>query len=281
MQKSLNRFTLAVLTGALCFAIMPHAQGALIQADFDHGGSDASPNTTDIDAYPGTVGGGWTSAWNKPGSAGTKTAAVVNTSPFGIGGNYLTLNVSGNANQDGFVQRSYGSPVDLTERHIVSFDYRLQADAFSTGQDIVQLWDVASGVSWYIIAYGDRNNWQVYNGDRADGGFTFSRVLDTGMPFTPGTDYSFEIDVKPTTRSWDVTISDGTLSQTMTNLGFRTSAFSARGNLQFGGRISSTGETHVHAIDSLQIVPEPGALVLLATAFACMLIPGRRRRCVR
>jgi hypothetical protein len=279
--RSLGGLICAVLAGLLA----PVAS-AQTTNNFTDGFGATSP-----DQYIGTPGGGWVDAWTfGSGSSGVgilDDPQVINTNPFGAGGNYLRFGIYG---AESALRRKYtsGPDLDLSLPHFIEFDIRCDAwlplpTTFTSGNDNLTL-TARSGYgtnpggdsTYYIRAQGGNDSsapngrasmWGFFHGgefSNANGDGTFTNYF----PFRIGTNYHFKIEQRTATRTYVTTISavvDGVSTNLTTQeLRWRSYATVSAVNqtnstiLHFIGRpSSSSGETNVIALDNLHIYQAP------------------------
>jgi hypothetical protein len=260
---------------ATAVASMPNASAAVI-ADFSGGNGTATP-----DQYLGTSGAGWSGAWVQPaGLSGT----VVNTSPLDGGGNYLQANLS-STSAGLFINRSWDSAAaPYTDPLTISWTFRFDSPLtnFTAAADTIGFLEgVGANSTFQINALGlgsggaPTRTWAFYDGNQDGGAFNANNYVSTGMALVSGTVYEFSVTLDPSTRTYVGTVSNGTTTFVSDPLGFRTSAFSANGSVQFGMRQSTGTDNFQFSLDSIQIVPEPSALGLVLLGLAGF---GLRRR---
>ena len=276
-----NPRPLPLLLSALLLSISPTAFGAVV-ANFTDGTGTASP-----DQYTGTAGSGWTGAWGKlPGSGSIITATVANTSPLKGGGNYLSMSMNSTSSGNEYLTRTWdSSAVAYTGPLTLSWQFRLDSPlgGFTGITDQVAFADGSGpNLSFFIVAEGATQGnalaqtWAFYNGQRNAGSFDASLFVSTGISLVSGAVYDFSVTLDPSTRSWVGTVSNGVTSFTSGTLGFRTNAFSAVGTFEAGLRSDGVGGAVTGSLDSISIVPEPGAVAL--GCVASLLICGLHRR---
>jgi hypothetical protein len=260
-------------------ASTPLASAAVI-ADFSGGNGTATP-----DQYVGTAGDGWSGAWAQPtGLSGT----VVNTTPLNGGGNYLQANLS-NTTAGLFINRSWDdAAVSYTDPLTISWSFRFDSPLtnFTVAADTIGFLDGVGATSTFQInALGlgsgtaPTRTWVFYDGNQDGGAFNANNYVSSGMALVSGTVYDFSVTLDPSTRTYVGTVSNGITTFTSDPLGFRTSAFSANGSVQFGMRQSAGTDNFQFSLDSVQIVPEPSALALAMLGLAGLSL--RRRRPVQ
>lgn len=233
----------------------------------------AATISDDGDAYPGTIGSGWTSTWStKLAGTYTVTADTSTSSPLSGGGSYITFASSPNGGTAGTINRSFDSTssgVDATKAYTISFNYRPDVTPSSVGAETYTIFSagVASASTFsndYWQIAGSNGGWYVYSGN-GSGGVTQTA---TGISVVAGTTYQFTINVDPTTRTWSLFLSDGTNSFTSLSQNFRiTSAnYVVPSNtfLEFGTSVGTSTRDLGFSVDSIVVssVPEPTVTAL-------------------
>jgi hypothetical protein len=291
---------LLTVATAIPSIVSQHPAHAGIVANFTDGndvnnGGSIAPTP---DSFTGTAGNGWTGAWATGSTQGNLVAGVLSTTPLNGGGNYLgaTVTATSFAGQAD-VYRSYTSTGDLqtTGPYTIQFDFRVDetsshyASNFTNRFDVYAFGGASNGTkldegtggafeTWRIDFFGAtafgvaRGHFGFEDGDRT-GSTTVSGLqndIDSGLMVIPGTTYHFTINIDPATRSWQGSVTDGTLSYTSGILGFRSSEFDSLA-IWFNGRADVSGETRAFAVDSIRIsaaVPEPSSWNLLGSGLA-------------
>lgn len=238
--------------------------------------------TTLPQQYPGTVGAGWAGGWQTTSQA---SGTVLTTNPLSVsGGDYLRATRSGGTSGQEGVSRQWSAatrPLDEFSR--VTFQIRLDSSAtvFSSAADNISLSgrSVAGagtgGDSTFMIrTFGAATGplaareWGVFNGVPGVGNaYDINRFIPTGLICQPGVTYTFTIDVFSaagagvtdgrTHGTYNVTITDGTTSRTVTGAGFRTAAYSAGGYLAFSTQQSAVGDNLTFSIDGIEMTALP------------------------
>ncbi len=249
----------------LATALIAAAQvrGASITADFEGGAGTAAP-----DQLPGMSGAGWTGPWTSGNLASNNvTLTNTDTAPLATGaGRYLRTAITA-VNADSGVGRSFNTSapptgIDPTKPVTVRFSFRLDAtnSGFTGATEHITLNGNSGLVSssgsttWLIrIPSGTSPKWQCYNGARDSGSFSASRLVDSGMAVVPGTTYDFTIEANPATRTYAVTINNGSTTASVTNLGFRTSTASLGDTIGVFARKDAAGDSLSFCIDKISI----------------------------
>ncbi|MBN2023006.1 MAG: hypothetical protein JW809_09440 [Pirellulales bacterium] len=306
------RNCIIIASAVVLLGTSPSAAEMMVVANFDGGGSDAAPVTDVVDAYTGMAGDGWAGPWKKATSISSMVETVLNTNPLSAGGgNYLNSVISntGATNARGSVGRSYKYDAttnpggwDVTKDHQVTFKFRVE-ESLSTFDDGVydafQLFDASNVLSntgndcrWTISVNGvsDGQGGFVPGNWYAQDWSTGSQVnIDTGILLESGVVYDFEITVRNvegyTKQRWDLTIGNGTTSFDSTlvsglenGMGFRSTAATVGGYVNFSARANPNGDQRNFSINSLHVVPEPSIAALGVTLALAALGMGARRR---
>jgi hypothetical protein len=294
----------------LLFGLLPIGFGrAAIVATF----ADGNGNTF-VDQYAGISGDGWLTAWSSAtgGSGTTSNPTVLNTTPLNGGGNYLSVPFTvGTSTNDNFaaVIRRFGTfdGVDPTLPYTLSFDYRPEAKNTATAAEFRSRFQIfgsssmpngdTSGDSTWIIAAAAgttgsnpvgvvANTWGFLNNPTP--GTTASiaamQFVSSGIAMNADMVYHFELAVDPANKRYTPSVSDGTNTFTASSpLYFRNqaAAASSASYLAFGARQKNTANSglanYPFSIDSVNIVPEPGSILLIT--FAGIGLVGFARRC--
>jgi len=257
-----------VSTFALCSATVAEP----LPLNFSDGGTDAAPNNTDVDGYPGVGGGGWVGAWEKPedfNDGGSVGAEIVSANPLNGGGNYLNVDflagVGDQAGRGGVSRQYDNAERDYTQPHTITFDYRVDTlPPFWGGftDDRIQIYDSTSSTAitsgddtWGIFAIG--TDWAAVGTagmvwSALTGGFALTD-LTPAMTVVPGTTYSFTIDLDPENNLYNASVTDGTNTATGTDLTFRRQQGTVGGHLGFSMVGSGFADTGQFSVDSIHI----------------------------
>lgn len=227
--------------------------------------------------YPGNAGqNGWSDVWS---SSGITTPTITASSPLNGGGNRLTFTQT--ATSDSYLRRSYIGRLSGTNDHVIRCVVRPDALAgFNSINDYLTITDGPSSAggssansSFIIRAYGATPGgtmpalkWALYNGGKNAGAYNAANWVDSGMSIQAGVTFGFTITMHPQTLTWDVTITNGTTSVTLTNLGFRDSAFTLANTLIFNARIGNATNILAASVDAITVSPKPVAAPELVSA---------------
>lgn len=288
-----------------CLLLGANPVGAQIIADFSGGNS-----STVVDAYSGTAGGGWTSAWViKKNLSTTVTPSVLASGdpgfvPLSGTTNYLQVDVtnqSATLARTGDVSRTYGSfgSLDITTIHTVSFLYRydqvigdLQVLSLFDGNAAAEGIPQTSSTSWLANGQGTSANgvqWVFSDGGTIDSGGLISisspNRVESNVRLVSGDRYSFEMLVDPANNRFqvdltnlDYNVSNGGVASFQSNwISFLQSNGSVFGNLNFAGRVLKDVDRSIgFSVDQIALVPEPSTGILFGLGLATIL--GLRRR---
>lgn len=245
-------------------AICQPVDGGLIRADFTDGAGTALP-----DQYPGLAGNGWSGPWSTGNLSSTGvTAEYRDSSPLGTGGGYLHVAAAATNTDVGmgraFINNNGTTGVDSTKPVTFSFSIRLDSanSGFTGSNDNLTIHNntglvSSSATSTFLIRLvgGSSPQWQLHDGSR-DGVFSAARVVNTNMAAVPGQVYQFTILADPTTRSYSTTISNGTTSVTVENMGFRSSGYAVGNTFGIFCKRDNAADTLAFDLDSLAISGE-------------------------
>ena len=281
-----------------------------LTADFEGGGSLATPVTDEVDAFTGMAGNGWADGWIS--SSGSSAAVLYhNVLEEGDGTTYSELvednylhyrarlgNTS--SGRHSAVSRDYSAGVDPALDHTIQFTFRIDEDLtaqnFSDKDDRIEIFDsdldfvgdnafINSGwCTWGIGVRGDHGEvWEI----KALNGVATPITAVTGVAYT------FTLDFHTATGTFDVAIS-GDDDSSYTGTGFelyRTTAskpsnpydgHETSGYLTFSGsgKINSGDSNNYRefSVDGIKIsqVPEPATITLLLGMILAAAILRRR-----
>jgi hypothetical protein len=279
------RFSLDGLAYATTASALDLPPPALVRAAFADGSGGGSP-----DRFPGAAGEGWAGPW----SASSLIAATVPDSPALSAGSGRHLRAartggSGSASQEG-VFRAWNTTVlpDATPFRL-AFDFRAEfaEGAFNaTGDNYTIALNNLSGATpgnhstIYLRAFGAASGplaareWGVFNGvPGATTGYDINRFRPTGLVLRPGVTYRFTLDVHQgsaagqtafgrTVGTYDVTISDGVRSVTVTGSGFRSASYAAGPWIGVTAQQDFSQDNLAFSLDDLALAPLPSPLAL-------------------
>jgi len=279
---------MALLPAAACLIALGGAPAqATIIADFSGGNGEAQANQ-----YTGKAGDGWLGAWNaRIGQNATNTFSVLNTNPFGSGGNYLNIiyskTASGGSNRGG-VSRAFATvgagSVDVTKQYSIAFDFRVESltgwsgsgDQFVfSSESTTTIGSIGSELPWSLTIRGD-NGFAVTNGNGTGSisNLNFSSLGLTAL--AANTVYSVNVTIDPLHNGYDLTITRGGTTYRASDLnggkllGFRTNATAANANvLQFRNIMDGATDATTWSLDNIAVIPEPGSVALVLGGALC------------
>ncbi len=291
-----NCLLIALALVLLPLAAVSSADTMEMVANFDDGNT-----ATEVDAYVGMPGDGWTTAWKLPSVAQSTNATVLASGDAGFNeikpgsGSYLEYTATGSTSGAGSsnLTRKYNDStfgVDLTSPHTIEFTVRIDetigaGSTFTNYADRYYIYDNPlaptgsnSDCRWLISAYGAAGGaatgsvgqWSFYDGLN-NGSLSGALNLSTGIMLETGGVYDFTIDVDPTTQSYGATVSNGTTSFSATDLGWRTTGTNSGGYLGFNMRNSNGSDTRAMSLDNVRITQEgwvaPGGMTEVSAHF--------------
>jgi hypothetical protein len=267
------------LLGRLLLAfgcVVTSAGAGTITAHFEGGAG-----TSATDQVPGVAGSGWTGPWSTGTLSSTNTAfTAASTSPLTTsGGQYLRAVITATNTDSGvgrpFTNNNGTTGVDGTKPVTISFDFRLDASnaGFTGSNEHITLngnSDLVSSsgsTTWLIRLVGGSNPvWQFYNGGRDGGSFNSSLLVSSGMNAVPGVTYTFKLSITPATRTYSITLTNGSSTVTVNNLGFRTSSTVLGNTFGVFAKKDSSADMLAFALDRIEISGEtPPPTAPLAT----------------
>ncbi|MDR1279408.1 MAG: hypothetical protein LBK99_01115 [Opitutaceae bacterium] len=286
MQKPRKpRLSVTVLRTLLMIPVVPVAivSAAVSPLNFDGG-----VGTSSYDQYTGKAGGGWAGEWTvvvSEGSPDYSATTVSSDSPlYTDGGNYLKASITSNGankvQQAVFRRGIDSSAIDLTQAFSCSFYFRTDS---TPGTDAS-----SDNAQYYIFSNptatsgtNSNNTWAIQSTNAADSIWRLqngSSTVDSTMAVTAGTVYLFTIDTNPATKTYTVTIFNGTDTYMSPSLSWRATTATQEGAfIHFAVKdatpnnsVDTVGFSLDHII--LSQVPEPAAAALLFGGTALVLI---------
>ncbi|HLA85264.1 MAG TPA: hypothetical protein VJL29_10750 [Thermoguttaceae bacterium] len=253
-----------------------------ILVNFDGGNSGGV-----VDAYLGTAGDGWLGAWRTEATRSNMTSTqILGSNPLvSGGGNYLDVAIDMDSTVtdlnygQGCVARTYDDyygEFGATSPHTIEFQVRTDEDlgaggTFSSSNDHFYFFDnptvrngTAAENSWGVFAFGANyetavgNEWAFYNGHQDGWAFDEYRLINTGLTLAAGTTYDFTITVDPANRRYDASVTNGSVTSTITGLGFRTAVAEAGRILHFGGKGNQPADVRAFSLDSIRLADNGG-----------------------
>jgi hypothetical protein len=224
-------------------------------------------NTTG-DQFPGSQGDGWLQGWGVTKNGTQPSLTVDDADPLSVtSGNYLAVTNNGTGD-NGFGRLFDGTGttgVNITQAHTITFDVRIDTlNGWNANTDYITIhgsassstYNVQTNASFIIRAYGAAsgnavaNRWAFNNGS-STGAISW---VDSGMELVAGTTYSFSITSYPATKTYDVSINDGTTTVSQMGLNWRNTTNSPVSTvLAFNQRVSSAADTVGYSLDNVRI----------------------------
>lgn len=280
-MKSLVTLKCMMMAALLC---MTGIAGALVSDPFD--------------AYPGggTEWGGVLPEWTQAGTTAVQTVGIADTNPLTAdGGSYLTYTTN-TTGTTGLARDFAGTIGDsaYTATFTVRIDSlgtffagssltndRLQLRGETSNSATTGITSQSASGAWFFTASPglDADNWYVYDGGVAGyvGGYNRLNFMDSGIAVVEGGVYTFTVKVTDLASNlYDATITDGTTTFTYTGARYRTASASPADRIVFSNNIRTGSLPIQMSIDSIQIVPEPASLALLALGSLTLL--NRRKK---
>ncbi len=116
---------------------------------------------------------------------------------------------------------------------------------------------VQGGDSRIQDPFGPGNKWLFFDGNEIQNAIGSGTYVDSGMPFTFGTVYHFEVINDPRDKTYTVTVDNGTTTNKVGPLRWRsygtTSEVGARTYLHFGGNLTDVNSVLDYSVDSIAI----------------------------
>ncbi|HWL52447.1 MAG TPA: PEP-CTERM sorting domain-containing protein [Chthoniobacteraceae bacterium] len=288
-------FTLCLAATLLPVATPAH--GAPIIARFTHGGSSASTVTSEVDAWSGKTGDGWTSIWNR---SSTTTEVISAASPIWGANPRLQITPSSATSTSGHVNRIY-DPAYVTPAAnapiVISFDLSIDdlgdflntaSNHFFLAQSNSASTNYTSNTNWLIYGYGgtDPESAVAESGPLATamqgqwnlmtGGNSTNSYIPTGVALAEGVLYSFTLTLDRVNQSYSVLLTDGTTTFQSDPLSFYNTNGNFLTRLVFSQNYQ-LNQNAIYSIGNIRIVPEPSSLALIAGAVAGIAALHRRR----
>ncbi len=240
---------------AICLGLngAPAFAQAGVDAQFVNGESAIA-----ADAFPGKAGNGWAGPWVRVPAQAEAQVSLVN----GNQGKLVKVEYR-RASDDQRLSSAFAlsrkledkhGALDLSAPYEISFDFRTETvltgnEGYyitSSGQENlagtapINTWLLRGGTSWTWI-----------NGDKTGKG----PLVNSGMPVTPGTTYHFKLTVRPESKTWSVSIDNGTTRVESGELGFRGKGEEPSRVLYFGAELRSATSTAVSSLGSIAVKP--------------------------
>jgi hypothetical protein len=251
---------------------------------------------TGVDTFPGVAGEGWAGPWQERAEFVNATATVTSANELHPDdGNYLSISTVNTLDIEGIdisstysLSRSYetGMDIDLTQDHTIEFTVRIDELYIDTPYSAMTSYEDRYEISgsntpdgifstnptstFSILARGSSSaytarQWVFADGNQQGG---ISSYVESGISLVEGGIYDFSVSLDVATRTYDVTVTDGSTTCTIEGLGWRTGADEVGGWLNFDMQSDaySYHEIRAMSIDNIRIsqVPEPCTVVLLA-----------------
>lgn len=223
---------------------------------------------TPFDQYPGSQGGGWNQGWDVTPNGNQPFLTVDDADPLGVTtGNYLAVTSNGTSD-NAFGRLFDGSGVtgvNISQDHTITFDLRIDTlSGWNANTDYITIhgstsianYNVQSNASFIIRAHGAANGSAVANRWAFNNGGSTGAIswVDSGMELFEGITYSFTITSHPSTKTYDVSINDGTNTVSQTGLNWRHTTNSPPSNvLAFNQRVSSAADSVGYSLDNIKV----------------------------
>ncbi len=287
-----SRFlTLCLAAAFLPFATAAH--GAPIIARFTHGGSSSSTVTSEVDAWTGQIGDGWSSVWAR---SSATTEVISTASPIWGANPRLQITPGGTG---GHVNRIYDpdyvAPI-ATLPITISFDLSIDnmgdflntaTNHFFLAQSNSASSNPTSNTNWLIYGYGGTDSdaavgesgllatakqgqWNLL--DRSNNSY-----VPTGIALTQGVLYSFTLTLDRVNKSYSVWLTDGTETFRSDSLSFYNTNGNFVSRLVFSQNYQGS-QSAIYSISNIGIIPEPSVLALVVGAGAVVGLAALRRR---
>lgn len=249
----------------LLLALAPALRAVTIADDFEHYANGATLRGGQTDF--GAPGRGWLSVWRTSQSADTTTVAAISAAtPLDSGRRYFSVRVQTPAGQPaaaGSLSRAYDTAaVSSGGETPLAIGFTFRADRTNPAL-CYNLFDSRTRASfpnrgrtsWQLVA--SDGVWLVGDGPGA--------LAPAGVPFRDNVTYQIVVTVHPDTKTWSVTLSDGTRPVTVGGLGFRSPSWETDDDLPgarwliFGvsentpGGAPTTGAAATFSVDAIFI----------------------------
>ncbi|WP_043583064.1 PEP-CTERM sorting domain-containing protein [Geminisphaera colitermitum] len=304
---------LAVTLGLFAFSTL--AKAVTLTLDFADG-----EGTSSVDQWTGKNGGVWRNAWAiknavTDGSATFASTGVSNTSPlYTGGGNHLkfvmdTTAITSGSRSAAAIRKLETDVIDLARTITYSFYFRLENDpstitassyrgpqyAIFADTSTNGVASTGSGNTWLIQTTSTAGNstsyWELGDGN----GTGSSTLVKTTMKAEAGVTYFFTVVSDPATRTWTVSINNGSTTYDSVTAGltldYRSIAADNAGQwLQFAIKdlTADNTESLAYSLDHITVsqadapvVPEPMTTALFLGAGAFLAVAIIRRRASR
>ncbi|MDP0495802.1 MAG: hypothetical protein Q7Q73_06300 [Verrucomicrobiota bacterium JB024] len=253
---------------------------AAIVADFT-GGIGTSSATTQ---FVGTSGDGWTTAWQTSTTESSLTPAIDSNDHL----NVSLTSTAAVAQHRTSINRGYDVNA-LPATYTISFTITANDLTGMGADDFIGIFSAqnaqvaatsTSVQTWGILITGSSGSISFRDGEDAAHSGTGTSNINTGLTFTEGNSYSFEITVDSANRKWDATISSGSDSFTSEGMNFRSETAISQ-YIMFNtlmNKDNSPNETWSYTLDGVTIVPEASSTALYLLVGVSLALPFLRRR---
>lgn len=224
-----------------------------------------------FDVFP-NGGNDWSGDWGQAtGSETIQTVALSSDSDLeGGDGSYMTYRTNTTGSATG-VYRDFAGAVG-SGIYTMVFNVRMDdlGDFYGgnslTGERIQLRTETSTGTTshgtnggWLIMASPglSNDNWYVYEGnvEAFPNGFNRANFVDSGIPVVEGKVYTMMVTAYPATRTYDVTIDDGTTIFTYTGAEYRSISTNPADRLVFSNNMRAGVPAIQMAVDSIHIFP--------------------------
>lgn len=205
---------------------------------------------TAVDTYPGTSGGGWSTAWQI--SSTGPTAERIDPAVAGgetplLPGRGAFLRFVDGGNNVRTLQRQYGAPADHTRQdaHRIEFLIRPRANRFQIwGGSLVNNQSIGTANTFRFFWDPSNSRMTVYDG---------SQTVDLPVSLAYGSAYRVHLHLFPATRTYHFRLENAATGETLLfrpDLGFN-GATTVDGWLRFAGASGASGSSY--DLDDLEI----------------------------